>query len=103
MASTDHIDLNLDTAERPADQVKPPFAFAWKGRRVVLTDPADVDYQNLLEIENPLQFLRYTATQEDRDFLASKEGSMEGWRLNLMMESYYKHFGMSKERQKLGF
>lgn len=103
MASTDHIDLNLDTAERPADQIKPDFAFVWKERRIVLTDPANVDYRKLLEVETPLQFLRFTAQQEDRDFLASPEGSMEGWRLNLMMEGYYKHFGMDKERQKLGF
>lgn len=103
MASTDHIDLNLDTAERPADQVRPDFAFTWKDRRIVLTDPANVDYRSLLEVDSPVGFLKYTARQEDRDFLASPEGSMEGWRLGLLMEKYYKHFGMDKERQKLGF
>lgn len=103
MASTDHIDLNLDTAERPADQVKPIFSFVWKERRIELTDPANVDYRKLLEVDSPVGFLRFTASQEDRDFLASPEGSMEGWRLGLLMEKYYKHFGMDKDRQKLGF
>ena len=103
MASTDHIDLNLDTAERPVDQVKPKFSFTWKGRRIELSDPAEVDYRDLLEVESPVGFLRYTAGKEDRDFLASAEGSMEGWRLGLLMEKYYAHFGLDKERKKLGF
>lgn len=103
MASTDHIDLNLDTAERPKDQVKGAFAFTWKERRILLSDPAELDYRKLLEVESPVGFLRYTASQEDRDFLASEEGAMEGWRLGLLMEKYYKHFGLDKERQKLGF
>ena len=78
MASTDHIDLNLDTAERPADQVRPDFAFTWKDRRIVLTDPANVDYRSLLEVDSPVGFLKYTARQEDRDFLASRRAPWRG-------------------------
>lgn len=103
MASTDHIDLDLDSAERPKEQVKPAFVFAWKGRTISLSDPAELDYRKLLEVESPIGFLRFTASQEDRDFLASEEGSMEGWRLGVLMEKYYKHFGMDQERKKLGF
>ena len=101
MASTDRIDLNLD--EETRDTSYQPFVFYWKGRTISLSDPAELDYRQLLEVESPVGFLRYTASQEDRDFLASEEGKMEGWRLGRLIEKYYKHFGMDKERQKLGF
>lgn len=103
MASTDKIVLDLDTIERPADQKKAEFAFNWKGRRIVLTDPAELSYQELLEIEHPLGFIRYTASQEDRDHLAKEP--MEGWRMGILIENYYKHFGLDdKNREKkLGF
>jgi hypothetical protein len=97
----DHIDFNLDDATR--DQTFKPFAFTWKGKKMELSDPAELDYRKLLEVETPLHFLRYTASQETRDFLASPEGTMEAWRLNKLMEAYYRHFGMDKDRSKLGF
>lgn len=105
MASTDRIDLDLDALERPEDQKAEEFAFNWKGRRIVLSDPAELDYRQLLEIDNPLGFLRYTASQSDRDFLASDAGKMEGWRMGVLIEKYYKHFnlGQGENRSKLGF
>lgn len=106
MASTNNtIHLDLDTAERPADQVHEPFTFNWKGRAITLSDPAEIDWRELLEIESPVGFLRYTATQEDREFLRSDAGKMEGWRIGVLMEGYYKHFGLDKNKSadKLGF
>jgi hypothetical protein len=100
------VDLDLDALERPQDQVKPEFAFTWKKRRIVLTDPAELDFRQLLEIEHPLGFLRHTASQEDRDFLASDEGTMPGWRMGELISRYYEHFELGKqkaEREKLGF
>lgn len=101
MASTDRIDLNLDEEKR--DTSYQPFVFAWKGRTISLSDPAELDYRKLLEVDSPVGFLKFTASQEDRDFLASPEGTMESWRLGRLVERYYAHFGLDKERQKLGF
>jgi hypothetical protein len=106
MSNNEHVDLDLDTLERPKDQVKPEFAFTWKKRRIVLTDPAELDFRQLLEIEHPLGFLRHTASQEDRDFLASDEGSMPGWKMGQLIERYYEHFQLGKDkknRENLGF
>lgn len=101
MASTDQIDLNLDEVTR--EESYKPFVFSWKGRTISLSDPAELDWGQLAEVESPVGFLRYTASQEDRDFLASKEGRMEGWRLGKLIERYYKHFGIDPQRNKIGF
>ena len=101
MTAPEPIDFNLDDVTR--EQTFKPFSFAWKGRRLTASDPAELDYRKLLEIDTPLAFLKYTMSQEDRDFLASPEGTMESWRLNKLMEAYYRHFGMDKDRSKLGF
>jgi len=101
MTAPEPIDFNLDDVKR--EQTFKPFVFSWKGRRLSASDPAELDYRKLLEIETPLAFLKYTMSQEDRDFLASEAGSMESWRLNKLMEAYYRHFGMDKDRSKLGF
>jgi len=100
MASTDHIDLDLDSLER--DVTYKPFVFGWKGRTISLSDPAELDFRQLLEVETPIGFLKFTASQEDRDFLASDEGWMESWRLNKLIEKYYRHFGIDPGRAKLG-
>ena len=97
----DRIDFDLDNVER--ESKTKPFTFNWKGRAISLSDPAELDYRELLEIDNPLGFLRYTASKEDRDFLASDEGQMEGWRMGKLIEAYYKHFGLDQNRNKLGF
>lgn len=101
MASTDKIHLDLNSVER--DVKYDPFVFDWKGRVISLTDPAELDYRKLLEVDTPVGFLKFTASQEDRDFLASAEGTMESWRLNLLVEAYYKHFGIDPSRSKMGF
>ena len=101
MASTDKIHLDLDSEERGEEYTD--FVFSWKGRTLTLSDPANQDFRKIVEVENPLGFLRLTASQADRDFLASDEGFMEAWRLNRLMEKYYKHFGLDKERKNLGF
>lgn len=101
MSTPPRIHLDLDSSIR--EKTYEPFVFNWKGKQMELSDPSELDYRKLLEVETPLHFLRYTASQDTRDFLASPEGSMEAWRLNILMEAYYRHFGMDKERSKLGF
>ena len=101
MTTPARVDFNLDDVKR--EKTYQPFVFAWKGQTLSASDPAELDYRKLLEIETPLAFLRYTMSEEDRDFLASPEGAMESWRLNRLMEAYYRHFGMDKDRSKLGF
>lgn len=103
MASTDKIHFNADEAERP--QEFEPFVTVLNGRTITISDPADIDFQDLLEIENPMGFFKYTMSQEDRDWLASERG-IKGWRLGLVLEQYLKHFQAAdriEQRKKLGF
>lgn len=106
VAAVQPVDFDLDAAQRPVSYK--PFVFSVKDpnnndekRAITLSDPAELDYQKLLEIESPIGFLRYVASQEDRDFLATAK--IEGWRLGALMEAYYRHYGMDQQRAKLGF
>ena len=106
MASTDVVHLNLDTAERE-DKFE-TFAVVIHERRVEISDPAEIDFKDLLQIENSMQFLRYCMSQEDRDWLA--EENLKGWELGLLLESFLKHYRATEriderldQRKRLGF
>ncbi len=110
MASTDKIHLDLDELEREDDFETFTFVVTDKdGEKQTLqaTDPADIDYQDLLAIDSPVQFFRYTMTQEHRDILA--ESRIKGWRLGKLVEKYLEHYkaadrvGNEEQRRKLGF
>lgn len=108
MAATDKVHLNLDTAERPADQQFELFATVINGRRIEISDPAEIDYKDLLTIDTPLQFFRYTMAEEDRDYLAAQ--NLKGWQLGLLLEQYLTHYRAEEriderlaQRKKLGF
>lgn len=101
-SAVDRIDLNLDTVTR--DQEFAPFVFVVGDRAIELGDPAELDYQDLLECDTPLQFIRYTATEEDRNFLAQQR--IPGWKLGRLLEEYLKHYKAEERvdaRKKLGF
>jgi hypothetical protein len=106
VAAVQAVDFDLDAVER--ETTFKPFTFTVKDpkkdnepRVIVLSDPAELDYQKLLEIESPIGFLRYVASQPDRDFLA--QAKIEGWRLGKLMEAYYRHYNLDQSRAKLGF
>lgn len=102
MASTDKVHLNLDTTER--DEEFEPFVVSVNGKALTLNDPAEMDYQQLIECETPLQWLKYTMTQEDRDHLAVAK--LKAWRLGKLMDGYMAHFKTKERvdtREKLGF
>lgn len=102
MASTTKIHFNADTAERGDDFEV--FTTVIQGREIQITDPADMDYQDLLGCETPMEFLRFCMKEEDRDFLRTTR--IKGWRLGLLMEAYLGHYKAKEridERKKLGF
>lgn len=102
MASTDTIHFDLDTVER--DTEFEIFAANINDRRIEISDPADIAYQDLLACDTPMEFFRYTMSVEDRDFLA--EQRIAGWRLGKLLEAYLKHYRAEEridERKKIGF
>lgn len=105
MTTPEKVHLNLDTVERDPEHSFEVFAFVLNGRRIEIQDPAEIDYQDLLECESPAEFLRYTMTEEDRDYLAGAKG-LKGWRFGKLLEAYLKHYKAAErvdDRKKLGF
>ena len=88
------IDFDLDAAQRPAEEVQPPFVVNIGGRPVTMRDPGEFDWQDLLDIQNPQDFLRYCLDDDDREHLANT--AMPGWKLNLLMDKYMKHYKLDR-------
>ena len=103
MASTDKVHFNLDTVERRPEETFDVFATVIEGRRIEITDPAEIDYQDLLGCDSPLEFLRFTMTEEDREYLRSTR--IKGWRLGKLIEAYLAHYKAEErmDKKKLGF
>jgi hypothetical protein len=88
------IDFNLDTIER--EQHYAPFTIVVADRRMTLVDPKEIDWKDLLDIEQPIQFLSHVfASDEDKAFF--KQQNFPGWKLDKMIEQYTKHYGLTNQ------
>lgn len=85
------VDFDLDAAQRPEKDVKAPFTARIGGRVVSFKDPEDLDWKDLLSIEDPIGFLRYSVTEEDRIHIVGQK--MAGWQLGQLMEAFQQHYG----------
>ncbi len=106
MPSTDVVHFNLDTEERGEEFEV--FATVIRERRIEISDPAEIDFKDLLSIDNPMQFFRFCMKQEDRDFLA--EQNLKGWELGRLLDRFLTHYKATERiderlenRKKLGF
>lgn len=85
------VSLNLDTLER--EDTKGPFSFLHDGRRWVLSDPEEVDWQELLvSVDNPVMLLRCALAEGERD--AFFKAKMPTWKMKALAKNYQKHFGL---------
>lgn len=86
------VTINLDALEREGDQPE-PFTFQHDGRRYTLTDPRDVDWQDIVAaLSNPFLFFKATMTAEDQlVFLSTK---LPARKLNALIDRYVEHFGL---------
>lgn len=84
--------LDLDTLER--ENAPLPFTFRHGGRRYMLRDPQDVDWQELLlAIDNSYQFFHSVLPADDqKEFFKSP---MASWKMKALMERYQVHYGLS--------
>lgn len=104
MASTDKVHFVVDDAKR--DEVFEPFVADIRGRQVILGDPAEIAYQDLLSCETPMEFWKFTVSEDDRDYIAATR--MESWRLGALLKAYLEHYRAAERvdedvRRKLGF
>lgn len=91
----ENVNLNLDAVERPAEDRVDPFKVVVGGRVITMTDPEEIDWQDLLTIEDPIQFLEFCVSEEDRDYLA--EQKIPGWKFGHLIQGYQKHFKIDKK------
>lgn len=85
------VDFDLDAAQRPADKVKSTFVARIGGREIEFADPETLDWKDLLGIDEPVGFLRYSVSEDDRLHLLAQE--MPAWKLGQLMEAYQIHYG----------
>lgn len=90
--------LDLDNAVRPprpdGEPHPEPFSFSWKGKRWELVDPAECSWQDLmLGLRGPGSFLRFTLRASDEEKALLMTTPMEAWRLGLVMNGWFTHYG----------
>lgn len=93
-----NVDFDLDAYERPADEIIPPFVVRLGGRVIEMQNPDDIDWKDLLDITDPVNFLRHSVTKEERNHIFSL--NIPGHKLNAMMERYQEHFKIEEKMEK---
>lgn len=85
------VNLNLDSLEK--ERPKEPYTTTLRGRRITLTDPADIDWLALAEMgDDPVLFVTACMSDEDSDFFY--EEPLESWKVNVLMDDFMRHFGL---------
>jgi hypothetical protein len=84
--------LDLDTLEREGGSPI-PFVFQLSGRRYLLADPKELDWQDLVSgLTNPYIFFKISLPPDDQqEFFKTK---LPSWKLNHLIEQYIKHYGL---------
>lgn len=84
--------LDLDSLEREGG-TPPIFDFIHNGRRYILSDPQEVDWQALImAMSNPVRFLQMIIPPEDHEAFFSTP--LPTWKMNALMDRYMKHYGL---------
>jgi hypothetical protein len=84
--------LDLDTVERPASEVKPPFVVNVGERKIKMEDPSEIDWRDLATVEIPADLLRVAMSNDDRVYLTGQ--ALPAWKFNRLMEAYYTHYDL---------
>lgn len=87
--------LDLDALERPEEEVKPPFVVKVADRKITFEDPANIDWQDLADIQVPNDLFSVAMNREDRSFF--RQHRLPGWKFNKLMESYYVHYDFEEK------
>lgn len=88
-----HWSLDVAEAER-AEEVKDRESFRIDigGHTIEMVDARDIDWKILLEIEHPVQFLKYAIKPEDQAYL--RRADISGAVFNSLIEAYMRHYGL---------
>lgn len=83
--------IDLDSLEREGAQG--PFDFVLEHKRYLLSDPQEVDWQDLIAaLSNPVMFFRLTLPAEDRvQFFTTR---IPTWKMHKLINAYLEHYGI---------
>lgn len=87
----DKVHFNLDTYEKEGGE-KEPFTAFINGRTIVMTDPTDLSWQELEDLDDPDRFAELVMTKEDGEFFLKEP--LKAWQLNGLMDGYMTHYGL---------
>ena len=93
-ASTEKVHFNTDTYESERGDVE-PFAAVIGGKRIVMTDPTDLPWQVLEDIDDPESFAELVIPEADREHFLTFPLSAK--KLNGLMTAYQKHYGLGSQ------
>lgn len=83
--------LDLDKLEREGTPA--PFDFILNERRYIMSDPQEVDWQDLMAaFSNPHMFFRLVLPPEDRSTFFDQR--LPSWKMNKLVASYQDHYGI---------
>ena len=99
LIKAEHVHFNIDTFEREGGS-KEIFAAVVAGKRIQMTDPVELDWQDLNNLDSPDEFLAYCFSEEDRKYFMAQK--IEAWRLNGLMDAYMKHYGLGDKGKGRG-
>jgi hypothetical protein len=84
------VQFSLDTFER--EKTYELFAADLGGQRIVMTDPAELEWQDLAELDDPVEFIDLCMSDEDKEYLLSLR--LKAWQLEGLMSAYMTHYGI---------
>lgn len=86
------IQVNLDTLEREVK--REPFSFVLNGRQIVLSDPADLDWQIVESFTSEREFLRHAMSEADLEHFLTNP--MPIWKMEHLGKQYQAHYGIEE-------
>ncbi|MFG3710883.1 hypothetical protein [Micromonospora sp. NPDC047730] len=91
--------LDLDTLER--EGAKDPFTFRHGGKRFMMSDPQEIDWQKLLvALRDPVFFMTLALPADDREEFFSLD--MPSWKMNRLVKAYSEHYGLPSPGEAAG-
>lgn len=85
------VSINLDTLEREQGPTKPYIAVL-DGKRLVFSDPTEIPWQDLVDLNDPDEFARLCLPEGDRETFL--ETPVPAWKMQALMKGFRDHYGM---------
>lgn len=94
--STPKIVLNLDEFERK--NTKDPFTVVVGGKPITFTDPEEMDWEDLAELDSPGDFIDLCLNDEDREHVYAQ--NLPAFKFKKLWEAYQQHYDLLAARGK---